>query len=86
MMKKAWQHDNYIAIIAGVYILFSFIIKAIILLGYAHASETLTTTIENNDNNLMAFIFGYFFCGTVNSKNKPAVSVGNIENIEQGKN
>lgn len=81
-MKRTWNHDNYIAIIAIVYILFSFSIKAIILLGFTHASETLTTTIENNDNNLMAFIFGYFFCGTVNSKNKPGVTVGNIENVE----
>lgn len=77
-MTSTDRHEKIILIVAGVSIVFAFAIKMIILLGFSNAPDTIVTTIESNNNNLMSFIFGYYFCGSVAKK-----PVNNIENAEQ---
>lgn len=82
-MKKNGLHDNIVPVIALIYIAFSFAIKIIILLGLSSASETLISTIESNDNNLLIFVFGFYFGSSVNNRMKnPPTTIENIENVD----
>lgn len=85
-MKHDWLHDNVVPTIALSYMALSFTVKFIIVLGLSSASETLTSTIESNDNNLMIFVFGFYFGSSVTTnKAKPATNIQNIEQVDMSK-
>jgi uncharacterized membrane protein YbhN (UPF0104 family) len=68
--NKSMFEKNIAPIIAFCYIIFSFGVFLLVLLGYTKTNDTNINTILNAINGINIFIIGYYFGSSKGSKDK----------------
>lgn len=69
-MKYTWFKNNFVEILALIFVLFAFKIFTMILLKEVKADDTVTTTIVTSVTNIVMLVVGYFYGSSSGSKKK----------------